>query len=110
MQKICYLSGMLYYSASALTIFVSPLPGILLIFFNIELLKWYNLAFAGPIIIYGWFVYRVWGRSKHSMCVQLSGVMQQYAHHWHFVQLGSFSMYHVLLQRLSFNHGFQRSG
>lgn len=29
-QKICYLSGMMYYSATALGIFINPLPGILL--------------------------------------------------------------------------------
>lgn len=71
---------MLYYSATALSIFTNPLPGILLIWFRIEYVLYYNLAFALPSLLYGWFLYRVWGRSKHAMCVQFIGVIQQYAY------------------------------
>lgn len=79
-QKTCYLSGMLYYSATALSIFTNPLPGILLIWFRVQYVLFYNLAFAIPSLLYGWFLYRIWGRSKHAMCVQFIGVIQQYAY------------------------------
>jgi hypothetical protein len=77
---MCYLSGMLYYSASALTIFLNPLPGILLMWFRIEFLLYYNLVFAIPSLLYGWFIYRIWSRSRHALCVQFIGVIQQYAY------------------------------
>lgn len=79
-QKLCYLSGMMYYSASSLQIFINPLPGILLIWFRPEFVKWWNLAFALPALFYGWGLYRFWGRSHHAKTVQLISVMQSYAY------------------------------
>jgi hypothetical protein len=79
-QKLCYLSGMLYYSASALTIFVNPLPRILLMWFCIEYLLYYNLVFVILSLLYGWFIYRLWSCASHASCVQLIGPIQQYAY------------------------------
>jgi hypothetical protein len=63
-----------------MTIFLNPVPGILLMWFRIEFLLYYNLAFAIPSLMYGWFIYRVWGRSSHALTVQFIGVIQQYAY------------------------------
>jgi hypothetical protein len=79
-QRLCYLSGMLYYWSAALGIFFVPIPGIFMIWIRPNLLKYYNLAFALPSIIYGLLVFRLWARSTHSLAVQYIRVVQSYAY------------------------------
>jgi cellulose synthase/poly-beta-1,6-N-acetylglucosamine synthase-like glycosyltransferase len=79
-QKICYLSGMMYYSATALGIFINPLPGILLMWFRPEFLKYYNLAFALPSLLYSLIAIRMWAKAKYSIHVQYIMAIQQYAY------------------------------
>ncbi|KAL2130109.1 hypothetical protein VTI74DRAFT_6888 [Chaetomium olivicolor] len=80
MQKICYLCGLLYYSAVSLGIFISPIPGTLLLFFRPEWFKYYNLAFAIPSIIYGSLLFRFWAKAKYGFNVQHVMVVQSYAY------------------------------
>jgi len=63
-QKICYLCGMMYYSAVSLSIFISPIPGILLLWIRPAMFKYYNLAFALPSVLYGLFLFRAWAKGK----------------------------------------------
>ncbi|KAK4123123.1 glycosyltransferase family 2 protein [Parathielavia appendiculata] len=80
MQKICYLCGLLYYSAVSLGIFISPIPGTLLLYFRPEWFKYYNLAFAIPSIIYGSLLFRFWAKAKYGFNVQHVMVVQSYAY------------------------------
>ncbi|KAI1073555.1 nucleotide-diphospho-sugar transferase [Whalleya microplaca] len=80
MQKICYLCGFFYYSAVSLSIFISPIPGILLLLFRPEWFKFYNLAFAIPSIVYGIVVFRFWAKASFGMNVQHIMVIQSYAY------------------------------
>ncbi|KAG7291071.1 hypothetical protein NEMBOFW57_001081 [Staphylotrichum longicolle] len=80
MQKVCYLCGLLYYSAVSLGIFISPIPGTLLLFFRPEWFKYYNLAFAIPSIIYGSLLFRFWAKAKYGFNVQHVMVVQSYAY------------------------------
>ncbi|SPQ22639.1 0a405a10-4426-4c9b-b3d3-717f39b25744 [Thermothielavioides terrestris] len=80
MQKICYLCGLLYYSAVSLGIFISPIPGTLLLSFRPEWFKYYNLAFAIPSIVYGSLVFRFWAKAKYGLNVQHVMVVQSYAY------------------------------
>ncbi|KAF8545433.1 nucleotide-diphospho-sugar transferase [Trichophaea hybrida] len=79
-QKICYLSGMMYYSAMALGIFINPLPGVLLMWVRPEFLKYYNLAFAVPSLLYSLIAIRLWAKAKYSIHVQYIMAIQQYAY------------------------------
>lgn len=79
-QKICYLCGFLYYSAVSLGIFISPIPGILLLWFRPEWFKYYNLAFAIPSIVYGLIVFRFWAKASYTMNVQHVMLIQSYAY------------------------------
>lgn len=79
-QRLCYLSGMLYYWSAAISVFVGPLPGVFMIWIRPGLLKYYNLAFAIPSILYGIVVFRLWSRSTHSLAVQHIKIMQSYAY------------------------------
>lgn len=97
-QKVCYmcgtfsgipnavkmrgliLPGMMYYSAVALCIFISPVPGILLLWFRPEFFKYYNLAFAIPSILYGILLFHFWAKAKYGFNVQHIMVIQSYAY------------------------------
>lgn len=80
MQKICYLCGMMYYSACAITIFVSPLPGVVLVWTRPEYFKYYNLAFALPSIIFTVVAMRFWAKASYGFNVQHIMVIQNYAY------------------------------
>ena len=97
-QKVCYmcgtfsnipnavkmrgliLLGMMYYSAVALCIFISPVPGILLLWFRPQYFKYYNLAFAIPSILYGILLFHFWAKAKYGFNVQHIMVIQSYAY------------------------------
>ena len=79
-QKICFLSGLLYYVASALGIFINPTPALLLLWFKIQYLNYYTLFMGLPSIIFGLIGFRLWSKSTHSMAVQHIDVIQQYAY------------------------------
>ncbi|KAK3369337.1 nucleotide-diphospho-sugar transferase [Lasiosphaeria ovina] len=80
MQKVCYLCGLLYYSAVSVGIFISPIPGTLLLILRPQWFKYYNLSFAIPSILYGAVVFRFWAKAKYGFNVQHVMVVQSYAY------------------------------
>ena len=74
------LTGLLYYSAVSLGIFISPVPGTLLLAFRPEWFKYYNLAFAIPSIVYGAVVFRYWAKASYGFNVQHVMIVQSYAY------------------------------
>lgn len=79
-QKICYLSGMMYYSAISLSLFINPLPGVLMLWIRPEYVRYYNLAFAVPSILYSLIAIRCWARASYGVNVQFIMVIQSYAY------------------------------
>ncbi|KAK0111050.1 hypothetical protein ONS95_001430 [Cadophora gregata] len=79
-QKLCYMSGMMYYSAISISIFINPMPGILLLWVRPEFFKYYNLAFAAPSVIYSLIAFRFWAKAKYGLNVQFIMVIQSYAY------------------------------
>ncbi|KXH25853.1 glycosyltransferase family 2 [Colletotrichum simmondsii] len=80
MQKICYLSGFLYYAAVSLNIFLAPIAGTLLLAIRPEWFKFWNLAFAIPSILYGVILMRCWAKAKYGFNVQHAMTVQSYAY------------------------------
>ncbi|ROT38005.1 family 2 glycosyl transferase [Sodiomyces alkalinus F11] len=80
MQKVCYLSGFLYYSAVSLNIFLAPIAGTLLLAVRPEFFRYWNLAFAIPSILYGVILMRVWAKAKYGFNVQHATTVQSYAY------------------------------
>ncbi|KAF3349938.1 hypothetical protein HYQ45_010342 [Verticillium longisporum] len=80
MQKVCYLSGFLYYSAVSANIFLSPIAGTLLLAIRPEWFKFWNLAFAIPSILYGVILMRVWSKATYGFNVQHIMTVQSYAY------------------------------
>lgn len=61
-QKLCFLTGLLYYNADALGIFLSPIPGMLLIYVRPDLVRYYYWAFTLPSLINITVVLPLWSR------------------------------------------------
>ncbi|KAJ7729388.1 nucleotide-diphospho-sugar transferase [Mycena maculata] len=79
-QKLCFLTGMLYYSAAALGIFLNPMPGLLMLLFNPEHIIFYNFFFVIPAMIDSIFIFRLWSRQSYNFNCIFAFVIQQYAY------------------------------
>lgn len=80
MQKICYLSGFLYYAAVSINIFMAPIAGTLLLAVRPQWFKYWNLAFAIPSIVYGVIIMRVWAKASYGFNVQHAMTVMSYAY------------------------------
>ena len=79
-QKLCFLGGMMYYSATALAIFTGPLPGLLLIWIRPAAVFWYNVAFAVPSLIFSFFIMKIWAKQPYGFSCQRVRIIQSYSH------------------------------
>lgn len=80
LQKTCYLSGMGYYMVMALSVLFGPLPGVLLVWARPDYVRYYDLGFAVPSLIYTLIVPRFWSGSPYGSRVQSVMVVQSYAY------------------------------
>jgi cellulose synthase/poly-beta-1,6-N-acetylglucosamine synthase-like glycosyltransferase len=79
-QKVCYMSGMMYYTAAALSSFLASMPGLLMLMFNPGMVMWFNFAYAFPSLIYSIVIFRLWSRQMYNFNVNFVFVIQQYAY------------------------------
>eukprot|EP00904_Undaria_pinnatifida_P002026 jgi/Undpi1/11824/HiC_scaffold_4.g01523.m1 len=89
-QKICFLSGMLYYFFTAMFLFLAPLPVLILIWAKPNLVLWYHTGFTLPSIVFTTMVLPCWCRSFgctsytqriwRAMSIYRIKVIQSYAH------------------------------
>ena len=79
-QKICYVSGMLFHTSAAMVIFVNHLSGPLLVWVSPNLVLWFNCVFAGPSIVYTTIILRLWSHQKYNFNVSFVFTIQQYAY------------------------------
>ncbi|KAJ7094790.1 nucleotide-diphospho-sugar transferase [Mycena epipterygia] len=77
-QKICFLTGMLYYSSSAGLIFLNPLPGYLMLWLKPTHIHYYNFAFVVPAVLNQLIVFRLWSRQVHDAIVDSFGLRYAY--------------------------------
>lgn len=84
MQKVCYLTGMLYYITTGLAVFISPLPSILVLAFTPENIHWVNYIFAVPSFIFGTVVAAFWSVNKFGFYGPVSRQVSYYAHFFAF--------------------------
>jgi len=63
MARLCYLSGMLYYIATGLGIFLTPIPSLIVVWFYPEMIHWYNLIFSIPSLVYGTICLALWSKA-----------------------------------------------
>lgn len=80
MRRLCYLSGMFYYSATALGLFLTPLPGLLMVWFSPQYVYWYNLAFSVPSFLFAVFYMKFWNREPYGLYTLKARLVSYYAH------------------------------
>ncbi len=60
MQKISYFSGMAYYMASALGIFLLQVPAVTMVNLYPQQVHWFNIIFYGPSFLFGTVMVWAW--------------------------------------------------
>ncbi|KAJ7928209.1 hypothetical protein B0H13DRAFT_1597794 [Mycena leptocephala] len=80
MQKLCFLTGLLYCNAGALGIFLGPLPGVLLICARTDLVQYYNWAFTLPSLINTVVVFPLCTHSRYLTSPLNLKYLRRYAH------------------------------
>jgi cellulose synthase/poly-beta-1,6-N-acetylglucosamine synthase-like glycosyltransferase len=80
MQRLCYMSGMLYYVATAASVFFTPLPALYVVWFSPEHVFWYNYLFSIPSFLFGTVVLAMWGQHRFGAYVLTARVVAYYAH------------------------------
>jgi cellulose synthase/poly-beta-1,6-N-acetylglucosamine synthase-like glycosyltransferase len=80
MQRICYISGFLYFLFTATWIFFGFVPVLAMIFFLPEEIKLVNYIPLIPSMIYVWIVHPNWHRSFYGFETQSVKFITAYAH------------------------------
>jgi cellulose synthase/poly-beta-1,6-N-acetylglucosamine synthase-like glycosyltransferase len=80
MQKACYLSGMLYYITTGLSIFITPLPSMILLAFLPKNIMWFNAVFSVPSFIFGTLGVALWTRAKFGSYSIWARYVSHYSH------------------------------
>lgn len=78
--RLCYISGMLYYIATALNVVVGTLPGIIVVWFYPDKVHWYNALYALPSFLMGVVILNYWSKAKWSLAVLSTRQVSYYAH------------------------------
>lgn len=78
--RACYLSGMLYYIATALGVLLVPLPTLFMTWVNPEGVFWYNVLFAIPSFLYGTFAMALWSKAPWGFYAVKSRQVSYWAH------------------------------
>ncbi|KAJ7275847.1 nucleotide-diphospho-sugar transferase [Mycena rebaudengoi] len=79
-QKLCFLTGMLFYTASAVLLLLNPLPALLMLAFQPGHILYYNFVFVIPALIDAFIIFRLWSRQRYNLNVNFVYVIQQYAY------------------------------
>lgn len=79
-QRVCYLSGMLFYQATALSVFINFIPGLLVLHFYPQNIHWYNMAFSIPSFLFGTIHMRLWNKAPYGFSALRARVVSYHAH------------------------------
>ncbi|CAM9713813.1 unnamed protein product [Ectocarpus sp. 12 AP-2014] len=80
LHKLCFLNGMLYYMATALLIFMAPIPIMLLVWMEADGVLWYHSGFVMPSLIFAGIIMPLWSKQRYGSAAQRVKVLQCYAH------------------------------
>lgn len=67
MSRLCFLSGMIYYTATSLGLMLYPIPGLIMVWFVPEGVFWYNAAFSLPSFVFGTIFMAIWTRAPYGL-------------------------------------------
>jgi len=79
-QKVCFLSGMLYFQTTAFSTIVSAIPGMIMLWDFPERIFLFNTIFAIPSLLFGWVLMPVWSAQDYPYVVNHLKVAQSFSH------------------------------
>lgn len=79
-QKACFLTGMLYYVATALSVILTAVPSIIVLLFFPELAHWYSFLFSLPSLLVGTLVIALWSKRPFGLYAIESRIISYWAH------------------------------
>lgn len=79
-QRLCYLTGMLFYITTGLGVVLAPIPTIAMLWLFPQHVHWYNLLFAVPSLIFGTLFMSYWMRLPFSLDVLRVRQISYFAH------------------------------
>ncbi len=80
MQRLCYMSGMTYYTATAVGVVITPIPGLITVWFRPEHVHYYNLIFSVPSFLFGTFCLAFWTKAPFTFGALQARTVQYFAH------------------------------
>lgn len=80
MQRLSFISGMFYYVATALGLFLTPVPGILVVWFHPEVVHLNNAMFALPSFVFTTLLMVIWNKSPYGLYSIKVRLISYYAH------------------------------
>jgi cellulose synthase/poly-beta-1,6-N-acetylglucosamine synthase-like glycosyltransferase len=83
MARLAYLSGMLYYVATALGIFMAVIPAMVMVWMFPEKLLWFTAVFYTPSFLFGTIFMKKWTNAQGSIWDAMRvRQLSYYAHLW----------------------------
>jgi hypothetical protein len=80
MQRISYLTGMLYYTTTGLAAVTHFLPSLFLLLFHPEKIFWFNLLFSVPSFLFTYIYMRYWMKLPMNVDVLRVRQVSYFAH------------------------------
>lgn len=80
MQRVCFLTGMGFYISTGVSVFLTPIPGIVMLLWFPEKVFWYNLLLSVPSLLYGTIFMGLWMRLPMGLDVLRIRQVSYYAH------------------------------
>lgn len=79
MQRLCYLSGMLYYISTGLSVLFINLPTLMLLLFKPHYILWFNIVFSLPSFLFGTVYNAYWSKFEWRISGMMSRQVSYYA-------------------------------
>lgn len=80
MQRVCYLTGMLYYTVTGLSVVFAYFPSIYLLLYKPDFIHWYNLLFSIPSLLLTVFFMKYWQKLPYDISALRVRHIASYAH------------------------------
>lgn len=80
LQRICFLSGMLYYIVTALGVVMTVIPSLIVLYFFPEMARWYSILFSVPSLLTGTLIIALWSKHRFGLYALESRIISYWAH------------------------------
>lgn len=80
MQRLSYLSGMLFYLATGLSVIFNGLPSMLMAWLYPEHIFWTNFIWAFPSMLFGVFLMRAWNKAPYGLAAIQARILSYVAY------------------------------